>query len=307
MDTFEWTSDLGRAVAAGRWDETVRLLKGPYKKGLHQVNQFAPAGTFIYDLPWDVLVVVDACRADLFDEVAPEYDFATGGSQVRSVASVTRRWMELNFGAEYQREVAETTYICGNPHSDTILDADDFDELVEVWRDAWTEPGTVPPEAVTNEAIRRGRERNPDRMVVHYMQPHCPFLSRPDLSKGKDLNQFGNQSWDDVWKRLEKGEVDAADVWQGYRDNLKLAMNEVAVLRQNLDADTLVVTSDHGNALGEWGLYGHPQRIPFDCLRSVPYAVTSGHDEETRTDLQVEATPTDELSVNDRLSSLGYL
>jgi hypothetical protein len=307
MNTFEWASNVGRAVAAGRWGETARHLKGPYKRVLHQLNEFTPTGTFIYDLPWDVLVVVDACRADLFEDVAPEYDFAEESSRVRSVASVTRRWMELNFSSAYRDEMAETVYVCGNPHSDTVLDESHFDELVEVWRDAWTRPGTVPPDAVTNEAIRIGRERTPGRMIVHYMQPHCPFITRPELSKGKDLERFGNQSWPDVWQRLERGEVTKANVWDGYRDNLRLGMHEVGVLRRNLDADHFVVTSDHGNALGEWGVYGHPQRMSFDCLRSVPYLETSARDERTRTDLEFESDPTDELSVNDRLKHLGYV
>jgi hypothetical protein len=47
--------------------------------------------------------------------------------------------------------------------------------------------------------------------------------------------------------------------------------------------------------------------MSFDCLRSVPYLETSARDERTRTDLEFESDPTDELSVNDRLKHLGYV
>ena len=51
----------------------------------------------------------------------------------------------------------------------------------EVWRDAWDyDRGTVLPRAVTDAAIRAGRNQDLDRLVVHYMQPHFPCIAGHD-------------------------------------------------------------------------------------------------------------------------------
>lgn len=306
MDMGSW----GRTVLGALQSRDVATLrvesKAPYKKLLHVANKFAPEGTPIYESDWDVLVVLDACRADLMGEVDGEYEFLTEMGTTRSVASVTRRWMLRNFVPEYADQMRRTTYICGNPHSDSVLEASSFHELREVWRDVWVDPGTVPPEAMTNEAIRHGRSGF-DKMIVHYMQPHCPFLTAPELAGKKWRDEFGHQTQDDVWTRLEKGYLDRQSVWNGYRENLRLALDEVGVLLENIDADEVVITSDHGNAIGEWGLYGHPEQMPFDVLREVPYYRTSGTDLRTREGdaLAVETTE-DEPSVEERLRSLGY-
>jgi len=307
MDVGSWGKTLLGALRRGD-TATLRVAsKAPYRKLIHGINDLTPRGVPIYDLDWDVLLVLDACRADLMREVAGEYDFLEGFGTTRSVASVTKRWMLLNFVSEYADQMRRTTYVCGNPYSDTMLEASSFHELREVWRDVWVDPGTVPPEAMTNEAIRFGRSGF-DKMIVHYMQPHCPFMSTPELSRGKRSDEFGNQQKDDVWTRLEKGYLDRETVWNAYRENLRLVLDEVSVLLENIDADKVVITSDHGNALGEWELYGHPERMPFEPLRRVPYYRTSGTDRRTRTELglTVEATD-DRSSTEDRLHSLGYV
>lgn len=307
MDIESWGKNTLDALLRGD-TATLRVQsKAPYKKLLHEINEFTRPGVPIYDLEWDVLVVLDACRADLMQEVAGEYDFLSAGGTIRSVASVTRRWMLLNFVDEYADEMRRTTYVCGNPYSDSILDPSSFAELREVWRDVWVEPGTVPPEAMTNEAIKLGRSGF-DRMIVHYMQPHCPFISAPDLSEGKQRAEFGHQS-DDVWTRLEKGHLDRETVWNSYRENLRIGLEEVGVLLENIDAENVVITSDHGNALGEWGLYGHPERMPFEPLRKVPYYRTSATDQGTRTGADLETdgkTIEGYLTPEQRLRSLGY-
>ncbi|WP_226022955.1 hypothetical protein [Halomicrobium salinisoli] len=201
--------------------------------------------------------------------------------------------------------MSETAYVCGNPFSESQLDSRDFSVLEEVWQSAWTEPGTVPPEAITDETIRIMREGDHDRVISHYMQPHCPFLSKPELSQGKDLDSFGNQDWRDVWEQLEDGDLDRPEVWEGYRDNLRRGLDEVEALLENVNADRVVVTSDHGNAIGEWTVYGHPSDLPLDCLRSVPWIETSAENNRTR-----ELDEWQKNSVNadreEQLSALGY-
>jgi len=67
--------------------------------------------------------------------------------------------------------------VTGNTWTDRYLDATAFAALDEVWKYAWDDDlGTVPAAAVTDRAVALARERDPERLVVHYMQPHHPFV-----------------------------------------------------------------------------------------------------------------------------------
>jgi hypothetical protein len=267
-------------------------------------------GTKIFELAdWDVLIVLDACRADLLREVTGEYDFLTSGSEYNSVASTTHHWMERNFTAEYDEEVSKTVYVCGNPYSERVLDQNSFELLDEVWQYGWDpEQGTIPPRPITNRAIHLGREYNFDveetRMIVHYMQPHAPFIAHGS-STDFSLHEFGNRPIDDVWQELQKGNTEKEEIWRQYTDNLRLVLDDVSVLLQNLDASNVLLTSDHGNGFGEFGIYGHPNNVAVPCLRRVPLWQTSASDSEKHEPKSVDDASVDQ-SVDDRLRSLGY-
>lgn len=55
-----------------------------------------------------------------------------------------------------------------------------------------------------------------------------------------------------------------------YEENLRLALEEVSKLKERLPG-TMVVTSDHGDLLGENRLYGHPTWSNHPILREVPW------------------------------------
>jgi hypothetical protein len=270
------------------------------------MSNFSDPGVPIYERDWDLLIIVDACRIDLMQEVAPDYEFIDTISPIRSLNSATWKWMEENFVQRYDQEMSDTAYVCGNPFSEHKLEPNDFVVLEEVWRDIWEEPGTVPPRAVTDVAIETSRECHPERLIAHYMQPHCPFISNPKLMDTNELNNFvGYHEGDDVWDRLAMGELNREEVWISYRENLKIALNEIGILLNNIDAETAIITSDHGNALGEWLIYGHPPEMPLDCLRTVPWIKTTAVDQKTR-------EPNTNFGASDmtrekKLTALGYL
>ncbi|MFC7202646.1 hypothetical protein ACFQJC_03910 [Haloferax namakaokahaiae] len=274
-------------------------------KALSGGNLIRPSGTSIYDEDWDLLIVMDACRYDLMKEVSGDYGWANNLDNIWSVDSTTAFWMRRTFTRDRLTEMKNTAYICGNPFSKSELEANEFAELIELWRSAWTDPGTVPPEAVTDETIRLMREEEHERVIAHYMQPHCPFISAPELSKGKELDKFGNQDWRDVWERLGDGGLKFDDVWHGYRENLRLGLDEVSELLRNVEAKKVVVTSDHGNSTGEWGVYGHPPNLPLTNLRKVPWIETTATDSGERSPNEWLEKNTG-ISRQEQLSALGY-
>jgi hypothetical protein len=259
----------------------------------------------VFDAEWDLGIVVDACRFDLFSEVYSEYDCFESLAPRRSLASVTPNWMRRTFVEAVSDDLSRTTYVCGNPYSDEFAPSDRFATLREPWRTGWSRSeGTLPPRRVTDRAIDVGRRDDPDRLLVHYMQPHYPFVGGQRLGEGVHPSSTDGDLRD-VWTNLDLGLVSERAVWRAYRDNLRFVLDEVELLLENVDADRAIVTSDHGNALGEWGVYGHPGDIAIDALRVVPWVEATASDSNTH-DPDVGPDTGVTASVTDRLESLGY-
>lgn len=265
-------------------------------------------GTAIFNRDWDVLVVLDACRPDLLAEAADSYDFLTNSPPtIRSKGSGSRSWMERNFTSEWSSEMKSTAYITGNPFSDELVPPGSFGLLDEVWRYGWDdEVGTIPARPITDRAIDVGRNGDFDRMLIHYMQPHFPSVPDP-LGTEIELQTFG-EGWESVWDDLESGELPTDRVWESYRLNLEYVLEDVSILLDNVDAKTVVISADHGNAFGEFGFYGHPPYNPIPSLRRVPWIEEVGTDNgtyEPTTDRKIEDI--EEGQVQSRLADLGYL
>ncbi|WP_277540176.1 alkaline phosphatase family protein [Haloarcula laminariae] len=282
-----------------------------YLRLLQAVARRLDYGANVFDREWDVLVVLDACRADLLRSVAPETDFLDAVETVRSVGSSSSEWLENTFPD--RPETGRTVMVTGNTWTDRYLDAEAFAALDEVWKYAWDdELGTVPAAAVTDRAIAAARERDPDRLVVHYMQPHHPFV--PDPIDGDDgIARTGSHSNSaNPWVSLRQGELTTARVRTAYEANLRYVLAEVSALVENVDG-RVAVTADHGNLFGEWGLYGHPMQTPVPALLAVPWAETTGVDRESRTPSlePPETLPVSRVygadSDRERLDALGYL
>ncbi len=280
----------------------------------------------VFDREWDVLVLLDACRVDLMADVAPEYEWlpsseAVEAGAIDSVAGSSKEWMRRTFDPERTdpAELSRTAYVTGNPFSAEVLGDDHpLGLLDEVWRYAWDDDlGSIRPEPITDRTIDARRSGEFDRVVVHCMQPHVPFLDRPDLHAGYRPEEWGSpdsvvdadETGLNVWGRVRDGDLERDEVWAAYADNLRLGLDAVDALRHNVDG-TLVVSSDHGNALGELGIWGHPDK-PVSSVRRVPWIELEARDEGTReSTLEPDAIDEDgrpiDVDVQDRLASLGY-
>jgi hypothetical protein len=142
------------------------------------------------------------------------------------------------------------------------------------------------------------------------MQPHHPFVGS-DLFGEFGVDQFGEENETTVVDALRTGDVSREEFWTAYRDTLRLVLDDVSRLLRNVDADTAVITSDHGEALGEWGVYGHPAGCLHPAVTNVPWVETTARDAgeyEPEIDPAVEVDSSDavETDVDDRLRHLGY-
>lgn len=280
-------------------------------------------GDPVFEREWDVLVVVDACRYDLMAEVVHEDDeredsrwpWLTELSESRSLGSSSEEWMQRNFTTEYSEQMSETAHVTANVFSNWMLDADDWLVLDEVWRDQWDDDlGTTPARPVIDRSIATWRDRDPEQMIVHLMQPHYPFIGGGgDLGEGrpkpldKSVKEWGAFTPEKtIWQQLRDGEVEYDDVYEAYKRNLEYALDEVQTLVTSINAQ-VVLTADHGNALGKFGVYGHPTGLATRELRAVPVFEVTATDTggyEPQVDRSTEDVNED--AVNERLRALGY-
>jgi len=82
-----------------------------YLRGLQAIGRRLDYGTNAFDREWDVLVVLDACRADLLRSVAPDFEFFGEIETVRSVGSSSSEWLENTFVD--RPETARTVMVTG--------------------------------------------------------------------------------------------------------------------------------------------------------------------------------------------------
>lgn len=296
-----------------------------------------------------LLVVLDACRFDAFREQYGEHLDGELG-RVVSAAGNTPNYLRRTWTDEY-----DLTYVSANPQVTDEADrlrgtgyrpTEHFREIVDVWTEHWDhETGTTPPEPVTRVALDRLAADDP-RMVVHYMQPHSPFVGddptlnarEMDPRRGVVESTAGREGhWSEVadergprsiqesdavrpteyvQQLYDRGEITAGDLWRAYRSNLERVLRAVRELVVRVDPSVpVVVTADHGEMLGDVPYYGfaHPDTM-HPAVRDVPWLHvderTQGSVEEPYEpgiEVPEEADPDGELTVEDRLRSLGYL
>jgi hypothetical protein len=151
-----------------------------------------------------------------------------------------------------------------------------------------------------------------DRLVVHYMQPHMPFRMFPEWFDGwGGASNFGSVSEQldtDIWHKLRDGQLGEREFWQAYRDNLRWVLDEVRRWVEHVDG-RILITSDHGNAKGEWGLWSHPPGMASPQLRWVPWILVNGKGWGVEYDVVGEppVVGAGETDTEEQLRALGYV
>ncbi|AHB67480.2 putative membrane-associated metal-dependent hydrolase [Haloarcula hispanica N601] len=267
---------------------------------------FGFQGENIFSKNWDLLILLDACRVDLLQEYRDHEALSSGDWQTTmSIAPNSKRFLDNTFDESVNDEINQTALISANPFTDQVLDEIRPDYLDEVWRYAWDdELGTVPASAVTDRGIAAGRQKNHDRYIVHYMQPHFPSVPRPEL--GSKMQKGRAEEWSgSIWDQLLENDVSKDEVWEAYKQNLNYVLDEVKQLLSNFDARTAIISADHGNAMGERSFYGHHD-YPVPEIWEVPWVETTAIDNCTREPSDYETDSQIEPDIEDRLADLGY-
>lgn len=253
---------------------------------------------------WDNLIILDACRFDTFAKYNP---FPQKVRRVNSNASHTTPFLKRNFF----NHNGNTVYITANPQAAGFESS--FVEVRHVWRSHWDKSrNTVMPASVVDEALKAAVEYPDQRLIIHFMQPHYPFIG-PTGKKIENQGSFRNKRENaSPWEMLFAGKLSEDLVKKAYEENLQLVLPYVEKLASNLKGKS-VITGDHGNLFGKkiklfpWKIYGHPPNLKDEELTAVPW-LELPYEERKETILsrpKIQRSPGEE--VKQRLKHLGYV
>lgn len=261
--------------------------------------------TKVMDEDWDTLVLLDACRYDMFEEQVP---FEGKLESQISLGSTSEEFLAQNFS---DGEYHDTVYVNSNAYLPKLgLDQDKtFHAVIDLLDDWNNELETAHPETVTEAALKAHANFPNKRLIIHYMQPHIPFIGK----FGQEL-QNSIEYWS-VWKPLRKNNAKFShrDVWKAYKENLDIVFEYVRTLINEVDGKT-VLSADHGNMIGERHspiptkrFYGHPWGVYTPELVRVPwFEIESVSRRDISEDPPKDITEKSDEVITDRLQALGY-
>lgn len=285
-------------------------------------------GTNVYDRDWDVLILLDTCRVDALRSVADEYNFLEKDSieSMWSVGSASVEWMAETFQTEHEDEIRNTAYISANGFTQRVfeegerpddgrgwsypnwatVDADQFQLLDQpfLYTDGHSEWYTE-PRPVTERGVAVSRKIDPNRMILHYSQPHHPYAANARAEGRTELEDHEKNPFE----QLRSGH-ELEPIWNAYLDQLREVLDEVEIVLNNIDAKTVAISADHGEGFGELGfIYGHPIGILHPSVRKVPWVTTSATDKHSFESTLEPPSSIDSVDerTNKRLEQLGYL
>jgi hypothetical protein len=258
---------------------------------------------------WDNLIILDAARPEITKEHNP-FDNCEVEERI-SPGSFSLQFIEEQF---LGREMHDTIYITANPHVHDIPDGV-FYKVVNLLETEWNpEHNTVMPIDVVKEAIRVYEEFPDKRLIIHFMQPHYPFLGETGdkITSGIPKGNVSGDSYHHPWfDQMWRGTYDREVLLTAYRENHEIALEHAAKLVNELTGRT-VITSDHANLIGERGalvpmrLYGHPRYFNHPDLVTVPWINLSGEPRTVSAERPVSTDRMEETEANKRLTALGY-
>ena len=265
-------------------------------------------GICVLDEDWDNLIILDACRYDLFAERSDLPGTLEGRI---SRAGATQEFIRSNFA---NRHLHDTVYLTANSWLHRLKDEIDAEvyKLIDLHLE---DPDgryhdddfkVVPPGVMTKRAAEIVEKYPNKRLVIHYIQPHHPFMGPTGREHFQHRTAFMNEMID------ESDDITPQLVRQAYVENLDIVLSSVADLLPSLPGKT-VISADHGEMVGERHDfvpvrdYGHHPGIYNNSLTRIPWHVVENGSRKRI----VSETPEDDAEVDvelltKRLIDLGY-
>ena len=278
-------------------------------------------GDDIMEEDWDNLILLDACRYDVFERV----NYLDGDLEHRiSKASQSEEFCEEYFEGE---TFHDSVYVTANAYGAQVSQNTFHDITVtfgEDYRGGHTEGRA--PETVKEAAIEAYETHPNKRIIVHFMQPHGPYIGPKADDLRARLRDEGIEffAWDrsdertdrdgaigNLMHAAQRGYITRDEFREVYIENLEIILEHVEDIIDIFDGKT-VVSSDHGELLGEEKIlaprsYSHPKRTYARELRKVPWLIVNSENRrEITEDPSIGEVSATESEIEAHLSALGY-
>lgn len=230
---------------------------------------------------WEILVIVDSCRYDLFKKNLPAELKKYELKKAISNAHGTFEWLEKNFNQK-----TDIVYITPLIYLDRYLPGirNNFSDVVDVWKEGWdTNIENISQKYVTEQAIHYSKQNK--RIIVHYGAFWGKGYPTYDDSLFWKVRMFLRENIPTIilWnisklfnpsKAIEKiySTKGRQKIIEHYEKQLKTFFPPVLQLIKQTNKKILI-TADHGMLLGEFGYYGahHSRLIQNKKLVEVPW------------------------------------
>jgi hypothetical protein len=233
----------------------------------------------LQSVDWRYLVILDACRFDVFKDIYKSVGLRGILREANSEALDTPLWYKKHWSGEH----LDVSLIGAHPYPwrPEVDVAKNFGAAFAVFSDVsnlgWG--GVVHPQRMCNFASRILAQRLSAQWVIHFEQPHLPYIDTMGRAflqgeigvglSGEDWIKYNPKLYEAVqaWGRQYGWEVLEAC----YESSLRETLSVVGLWCTRLRGGKVVITSDHGEHLGEGGTYGHPRGAGPAILTRVPW------------------------------------
>lgn len=233
--------------------------------------------------------MLDGCGYYIFKSVYKSFFPESDLKKRISTATGTYMWARNNFK---DKDCSDIIYISPIVNTDNWLPNNNFFKIVMSWKTQWNaEYGTVMADGTTKVARSVLNENLGKRVIIHYLQPHQPYIGFPPKFKLQALELSDSSekikakirrkvvvfwtkhhlpnTW--LWRITNLLDINSivaqlyADKgWKGvrdaYTDNLRYVLKYVTEIANAYPEKKIVITSDHGERLGEFNMFGHGGR-----------------------------------------------
>lgn len=211
-----------------------------------------PQSELIDQQEWDVLLWLDGARYDYFKRLHPEYVDGDLEKAFNGGIGYTANWIAEHFPDSYDLQFFHGGQPIWSMLATNYDERGHFTEVIPHKKYNWSEEyGTCLPE----ETLRVFREHyDGGGAVVRFLAPHPPFPALAEVTRSKTRVRK-------VAQAIHAGDLDYDELQAAYSAYFRRALQAVEILVDELDED-VVITSDHGEYLGEGGNFFHGINYP---------------------------------------------
>lgn len=187
---------------------------------------------------WDNLILLDATRYDIFTE---ECGINGELRKVVSRGGNSAEFLKYNFNSDHH----DTVYITANPHYTDLSNGrfhaiettipNDYDPVDPADKKlVWS------PETVTEVAAKAKQKYPNKRLIIHYMQPHKPYIGETAedirqrlIGTQHEIEGFSDEysRWVGIpWTAVTEGPISEQQYVNAYRENLQIALSYARIL-----------------------------------------------------------------------------